>query len=278
MSELPGLTLAVGTVPTTPPERAGSTVQVWRDDGGAVCAYGYVLDGVACMLFPGFASYHLGREGRVTVMAQPSAQRQTVEDTYRRSVLPVALQVCGTQVLHASGVVAPRGVIAFCGRARSGKSTLAYAFARRGLAQWADDALPFVASPVAAEAIPLPFSPRLRPDAAAYFERLSEEGLPLPQPSQKAPSVPLAALLLLSRVGNGQAPQLRRLSAAEAFVSVLAHAFCFSLDPPGDRARMISQYLNVAGAVPTLEVRFPADLTLLSQVLDLIEGAIIERT
>jgi hypothetical protein len=94
------------------------------------------------MHLPGVASYRLHPGGgEVTAIPDPTAGSQRVASDYERTVLPMALQFAGREVLHASGILAPQGAVAFCAVSMTGKSTLAHEFSLRGYSLWADDAV-----------------------------------------------------------------------------------------------------------------------------------------
>ena len=152
------------------PDVTDPAVQVWRENDGTVCAYGYMVSGLYWMHFPGLGSYCFSSHSdEVIAFAQPSTQLDWIWDTYYRSVLPMALQVVGKEVLHASGVQTTGGTIAFCAISESGKSTIAYGLSRRGYPLWADDAVVFEISDRVVSTIPLPFRIRLRAASAQYF-------------------------------------------------------------------------------------------------------------
>jgi len=89
-----------------------------------------------------------------------------------REWLPMAYQVCGTQVLHASAVVHLKSdkIIAFCGDTGTGKSTMAYGFAKReGWEQIADDRLAFEVENGKIKPVFIPNHIQLRPGSAKFF-------------------------------------------------------------------------------------------------------------
>ena len=98
-------------------------------------------------------------ERRDLVEPDPAASRPLVIDWYRRAIAPMALQLLGMQVVHASAVLTDEGVVGFCAHSQTGKSTLAYGFGRRGYELWADDALAFDVVDGDARALPFPFDP-----------------------------------------------------------------------------------------------------------------------
>src|ERR687885_2742131 len=142
------LKLSIASPPATPPrlfEETDPDVEVWRHHDGTVTAYGTSCDGRHWMRMPGVGTFEF-RTGSDVVGAFPEgdADDDLVRDAFRRAVLPMALQVLGREVLHASAVLGPRGVVALCAVSETGKSTVAYGLSRRpGYELWADDAVAF---------------------------------------------------------------------------------------------------------------------------------------
>ena len=145
-------------------------MQVWRENDGTVSAYGYIASGQHWMHFPGLGSFCFSSHSdEVIAFAEPSARLDWLRDTFYRSVLPMALQVFGKEVLHASAVETTYGAIAFCAISESGKSTIAYGLSRRGHPLWADDAVVFEISDHEVWSHPMQFEIRLRAASAQYF-------------------------------------------------------------------------------------------------------------
>jgi hypothetical protein len=200
-----------------------------------------------------------------------------IEETYCRSVLPMVLQACGTEVLHASAVQTG-GVVALCGTSGVGKSTIAFAMSRRGHRIWADDAVAIDLSGQSLVALPLPFEMRLRPRAAAFFgvePQAAGDASPAGPMDQADPSpAPLTALCVLSRgeeERRGWGVRIERLRPSAALPTLLAHAYCFSLEDPGLKRAMVQHYMELAGRVPVFALRFRPGLELLPLILDEIE-------
>jgi hypothetical protein len=246
-----------------PPDVAGSDVEVWRDHDGTVLAYGHIVDGLHRMYLPGLASFCFGQDVEgVTALPHWPVREDLILDAYYRTVLPMALQVRGLEVLHASAVLTPRGVVALCAVSGTGKSTVAFGLSQRGWPLWADDAVAFETSEPGARAIPLPFGTRLRPGAAAFFGQDTAVTRPRPH-SGEGQRVPLAALLVLNRThdgSDGAAVRIRQLSSAQAFVDVLAHAYCFSLQDLKRKQSMMHHYLDLVARVPVFEIRLRSGL------------------
>jgi len=256
--------------PRIPP--ASASVQVWRDAQGEE-AFCWAENARYWMSLPGLACFSVDPLGAVvTATPEPSANPDKVCDVYRRRVLPLALQALGAEVLHASAVLGPGGLVTLCGVSRSGKSTLAYALSRRGYVVAADDAVAFTRSQRGSVAISLPFSLRLRPSAAEFFGLSQAPSIGYEKALGDA-LVPLAAVFLLSRrEGSGRGVTVRRLPPAPALVALLTHAYCFSLQDAGRKRQMITQYLGLVTKVPVFDVRFYPGLENLQAILDRLEA------
>jgi len=82
----------------------------------------------------------------------------------------------------------------------------------------------------------------------------------------------LLAVCVLRRVEAASAPiAMRRLSSAEAFAAVLAHAYCFTLQDKERKRQMIRNYLGLTAGVPILDVCFRSGLANMPVTLDAIE-------
>jgi hypothetical protein len=266
-----------------PPKMVSAEGEVWYDGAGEPCAYGMITDGHHWLHLPGLASFCFTDTGEeVRVIAQPPPQYDLIRDTYFRSVLPLAFQARGTEVLHASAVHTSRGIVALCAVSGTGKSTLAVGLSQRGYRVWADDAVAVATTGERVMALPFPFTLRLRPDAVAFFRtgRFSlSPGLPHASAGEEQrKSRPLVALCILDRVQEGNeenaAVEILRMSSAQAFPAVLAHAYCFSLRDTPRKQRMVQQYLDLVARVPTYTVRFRSGLEHLTAILDGIERVI----
>jgi hypothetical protein len=224
------------------------------------------------MRLPGVGVYRWNESSDgVTAIPEPGAGDEAVLDTFHRCVLPMVLQTRGIQVLHASAVLQPDGVIGLCARSRTGKSTLAFALSRElDRPLWADDALAFEAGPGReVTSVPLPFSLKLREPSAVHFGVSAPPAAPPPPPA-----APLRALFTLSRLEALAAPRVERLSPARAFTALLEHAYCFDVEDPAPRGPMVGHYLELGARVPAFELRFPSDLDLLPATLAEIERAL----
>jgi hypothetical protein len=280
--KIPSLRIAEATAEALQPWKIPpSCLQVWRDADGVDRAHCFVLQGRHWIHVPGVANFSFSIPADVVTaiprFAIPTAQ---VHETYRRSVLPLVLQAAGTEILHASGVRASEGVVAFCGVSGVGKSTIALALSRRGVPLWADDALAVDTAGSSICSTPLPFEMRLRPQAAAFFGSPSPHGSGAERTAssnaEDKEGVPLVAVCVLERLGTGSCGvEVERLRPSAALPRLLAHAYCFSLKESGSKRRMIQHYVDLSARQPVIEVRFQPALERLPAILDAIERAVI---
>ena len=252
--------------------------EVWRDNAGAICARGIVHDGHAWMELPGVAVFHFDRaRNTVTALPERSVADDVLCDTYYRAALPMALQFFGLEVLHASAVRTALGVVAFCAISETGKSTTVAALSSRGYPAWADDAVPVGIDHggSGALAFAVPFRMRLSTASAPKSHDVDDSlRWPAPGPIELV-STPLAALCVMQRVDTSRyAAEVRRLSAVEALIALLPHAYCFSLADPDRKRLMMRRYIDLAARVPTFSVTVATGLEKLPAVLDQIESSI----
>jgi hypothetical protein len=262
--------LALPRDPSQNPE-----VEIWRDIHGGVAAYAEIRGNEYRMHLPGLASFSFSPCGNEVAAAVPKTIREDlVVEMYRRRVLPMALQVCGHEVLHSSAVRSAAGVTALCGLSEVGKSTLAYGLSRRGYSLWADDSVAFDISENGSSSILLPFNLRLRPAASAHFavEETSANDLnhyDFPIGSETAP---LTTVCVLRRADCAETPvTVKRLSLAEAFSAALDHACCFVPQNAARKRRMMHNYLDLAAQTPFFDICFQPGLENLPVILDAIE-------
>jgi hypothetical protein len=230
------------------------------------------------MEVPGVATFRFDRGDRsVEAIENRGVDRDLVYDTYYRAALPLALQFFGFEVLHASAVRTPAGVVAFCAVSETGKSTTVGALSRRGYTLWADDAVTFQINDgdLGAHALAVPF--RLRLDSIAASAIRDTDGAPRwPKPGPiELKSAPLAALCVLRRENGAlRAAEVKRLSRIDSVIALLPHAYCFTMDDPDRKRLMMCRYIELAQRVPTFAVTIASGLEKLSDVLDEIEHSI----
>ena len=267
--------------PAVPPIGAPG-LQVWRNRRGGVVASGFRHGGQYWMHWPYLATFGFSLDDSfITAFPEVAAPVDLIWDTYRRSVLPMALQAMGLEALHASAVLASSGVIAFCAASETGKSTVAFGLHRRGFSQWSDDGVVFQTDRTSMTTLPLPFEVRLRSGSEEIFgndvplaTRFRDNG-----PGDQMHSVPaaLTAICVLTRVErtlfDGPA-RIERVLPAEAFRAVLAHAHTFDPFNGPRREQMLRTYLDLVARVPIFEARFAPAREQVEALLDTLVGGL----
>lgn len=251
------LEMAPGRRPARRPGPGDPRVRAWRGVAGEIWAYALSEGGDHWVRLPGLATFHVASGAdKVIAFPEPAAPAEQVRDSFHRAVLPFAVQALGGEALHASAVLAAPGAVGLCGASGAGKSTLAYALSRRGHPLWADDALLLAPRGDEVLARRSPFALRLRPAAAAHFGiscAAPELSPATPSSGPAGERVRLAALFVLERSPASEG--VERLAPARAFLALLPHAYCFSLEDRECRRRMVEAYLQVAERVPVFLLR-----------------------
>ena len=237
--------------------------------------------------FPGQVDFALDRVAgsspaafAVTAWPVAGCPARTVRSLYTNAIVPIVGNHSGGLFLHGSAVAVDglRGAIAFLGLSRSGKTTLAGAFARSGHPFLTEDVIDIDRRGEDYWIRPKPSPLRLFADSAAHLmgfdatfdmqdgkqEVADEAALPF-----ASDPVPLRRIFVL---GADHAAKLaiRRYSAPEALAVMLEHAFILDVE---DAARLREHFLRIADlgqAVPCHSLDYPRDYNELPAVIDAI--------
>jgi hypothetical protein len=268
------------------PDATDPSVHVWGDRHGDVRAHSHTVGDRYWMHLSGIASYSFDRLGHeVAAYPERHVSDRLVRDAYRRTVVPMILQVHGYEVVHASAILMRQSVVAFCGISETGKSTLAYGLSRTHDCQlWADDSLVFRACENGFGAVALPFSSRLRVASARFFG----ENRPIKSASSDwdhfdgaiGPLAPVSAVCALVRDSELDADRVvavRRLPRDESLVYALTNANCFSFEDSARKKETLEQYLGFASQVPFYEIRFRPGFDHMDRVIDDVARILKQR-
>lgn len=254
----------------------------WINPDGGVSAEFRRIPGGYCARFPGQADFAISLE-TMHVRGTPDngTPLAVVETLYRNAIEPIVANHLGGLNLHGSAVLGPQGAIAFLGLSRSGKTTLAGAFARAGHPFLTEDVLSLLPDGAGYHVQPHRPVLRLFHDSAEFLlgaepgwedEESKQElaaGGSLPFADKSAP---LAAICLLGP-GDSTDVALTRLGAAEALSQLIRHAFVLDVE---DRARLAAHFGRLgelAASVPCHALDYPRSYAQLPEVI----GAILER-
>lgn len=227
--------------------------------------------------FPDIAVFLSSPEGTsVEVFPDPGIPEETVRHLLLDQVLPYLTEAWGLDAFHASGLVTPRGAVAFLGVTGRGKSTLAAALARRGFPVLCDDCF-CVHERANGSYRARPWYPgvRLWPDqvqavdagdstVVAHYTRKRRTWTPPVQ----AVDHPLSAMVLLDPPASDGRVGIRRISPRDAAVELTRHAFF--LDPqdfPRFR-RFFDRVARMSENVPMFRLSYPRTLEALDRVAE----------
>jgi hypothetical protein len=276
MYQLPTFTILQTLSPHAVPHEDDPESEVWYDYAGELRAVGHTIDGEPWIHVLGVATYHLAANHTViTAYPHKNANPNDIVDRYHRNTLPLALQLQGLSVLHASSVQNEHGVIGLCAYSMTGKSTLAYGLQERGYRLWGDDALVLVPGKAQTMSLPLPFRMRLREASAHHYQLSLAEAAPRwegPTAYQDCPDpAPLRALFILER-SQEQASIIESacLKATEAYTALFDHLFMVNFIDEALRRKTLQTYLQLVAVVPVFRITFRAGLEHLPQLFDTI--------
>lgn len=246
------------------------------DGKGRPTAYTWVSRGRPHVYVDGVATFGFDACSCVaTAWPDNGVQQPQVIDTYHATALPLGLQ--GThdyEAIHASAVLAPRGVAAFCGASEVGKSTTAFELSQRGHPVWADDAVAFEVS-VRGSVIStsLPFSLKLRRETELCLRR--DDTACAGEPPIVQPRSPLAIVFVLQRTSRealrGEPVDIEQMAASDALVALLPNAYRFRPQSRDRERRVMQSYLELVVNVPVFRLRFVPGLERTEALLDAIE-------
>jgi hypothetical protein len=235
----------------------GPVRQRWLDVDGALVATGGADRERWWMHWPSLGTYVFGSDGPVVAYPVPGSSYAALEDSFTRGVIPVVMLARGCEALHGSAVLNGSGVVGFCARSGTGKSSLALALARQGTVLWADDtvALPWADDRV--ESVALPFPVRVDDKAREALGRRVDVRF-----ADAGTRETLRRVYFLTRdatMDPGR-PELTPVTGGSRFERLLAHAHPFELATDARRRVMIERLLRIAAAVPLYELRFAPSL------------------
>lgn len=234
--------------------------------------------------FPGQAEFDIAPDlARVRGLALDGGPEGALDTLYHNSIVPLIGNHCGGLFLHGSAVAGNTGAIGVLGLSRSGKTTLAGAFARAGYPFLTEDVLEL--RPAAHAYMVAPQRPVLRVfgDSAAFLtgdrtrDRAEAPKGELPA-SDLVPftesAAPLRGLCLLGP-GEAAGVALDPLGEAEALRQLFGHAFLLDVE---DRAVLNAHFDRLArlvARIPCYALDYPRRYEQLPGVIETVAGEIL---
>lgn len=257
--------------------RTSAPEERFLDASGNVCALARRRGGDFIIEVPDVGLFEVCADGSFrTVSRVADAADAEIGRALDRIVRPLALQLGGAEILHASAVSRGDRVLVLVGLSQAGKSTLAAALAasNRGWVGRADDhvCLRFESGLPMQEV--LSFAPELRPASATWLAsqpafRLSG----LSTATSDAPLLPVGGVLLLRPSGSGERTSLsiEPVLPGQAFGEVFVHAHVLSLENPARKRALVEHFLHFAETVPTARMARPEGLDHVPAIIEAIE-------
>jgi hypothetical protein len=240
----------------------GPVLQRWEDNDRRLIATGGGSPDDWWVHWHGLATFRFGEAGPVRARLVDPALEPQVRDLFSRAIVPMALLARGFEALHASAVIAARGVVGLCGLSGTGKSTLAMALSvHAGLPHFADDALVYRVADGEPIGIRIPFPVRVEATALATADNRSTSQPPAGQTNGRA----LWRIYQLVRdesVDPGF-PKFAAVPSENRFTLLLSHAHPFDLAGPQRRRQFVENVMALARQVDVWECRFAPELTAL---------------
>lgn len=257
----------------------------YHDEAGHVWLTVGRYEGGYLLRFTELANWFLSHDAReVHCYAAASTPLETIGHLFANHIIPLVLAQWGLQVLHASTVWTPFGAVAFVGRSRAGKSTLAASLGQDKYPVLGDDYLRVEKHGDQLLAIPAQPCLRLYPDSinalglsmpywrpVAHYSNKRRIQLDCPHVSFCRHRTILRRLYVITppeetETQPGATVRIEALSFPDAFVALLGHSFR-GLSTHADSLQ--KEFARLASLVPLLDVyclRFRRDFALLPQV------------
>jgi len=142
----------------------------WFLPGGELWLSVAKMDEGYLLRFNGLGDFYISSSIKeIVIMPRPGIPLETIQHLLLDQVIPLIINLKGGEVLHASAVLTPQGLIAFIGPTGSGKSTTAGIFLQDGNALLTDDCLALIEKDGNIYGVPAYPGLRLWDDAMKYL-------------------------------------------------------------------------------------------------------------
>lgn len=276
------MTVLKVTEPREQSPMEGAPSDRWIDPAGACVAEFFRDEDGYLVRFPGEVDFSIDQAGeRVSASPVPGVGPDRVRRLFENSIQPLVGNHRGGLFLHGSAVAIDGAAIAFLGHSRSGKTTLAGAFARSGRPFITEDVVDLERQGQNYLIHPKSSGLRLFADSAEFlFGAAREADLREGKLAYDGDGyfdfhdgpAPLRAMFLIGKDHTANF-SVSRLPDERALTSLMQHAFILDVE---DRARMKAHFARLADLaehVPVFTLGYPRDYAVLPDVMDAVLNA-----
>lgn len=247
----------------------------WVTAGSQDAAYFYRTHQGFLVRFPGVVDFQISADGsQALALPVPSAPHEAVVDLFHNAIIPLTDNHRGALSLHGSAALYKGAALGFIGQSRSGKTTLAGAFAMEGHPFITEDIIRLARISERYEVAPTRPVLRLFNDSAAHLSAKSKEEVAAGKARFSASEVlpfapsraPLRTLFLLERAGVSQI-EVERIGAVQALTSLLQQAFILDVE---DNDRLSDHFARIgllAESMPCFRLDYPRRFDILPEVI-----------
>jgi hypothetical protein len=211
----------------------------------------------------------------------PGVSPSSVRHYLNNQVIPMVLNYRGTEVLHASSIVADEGALVFVGNGGYGKSTIAASLLDSGFRLLSDDAVPIQIrrGQVWTESGPAeinlwPRMHRLLSKDPGPSNSVKKQILAVPQDRHQVGKLRVARIYLL-QPSSGSSVSITSLEGRECLIELVRSAHRLDLKNGSMLQRQLEILHQVSSQVAFRRLRFPAGLPEPQKVLGAILGDLV---
>ncbi len=237
--------------------------------------------------FHDLADFEIDKTGsKIICKPRPGIPDDTIQHLLLDQVIPLAINLRGGEALHASAILAPRGVVAFAGPAGSGKSTITASLLKMGYPFVSDDCLALQEKAQSIYAIPAYPGLRLWKDAEAYLFRdngnkksvahytsklrVDIEENPESYSSEPKPFVRLYDIMNSLETDETSDIMIEKLSTRDSFMALVRCAFRLDITDQKMLVRQFHFLKRLATRVSIRRLSFPRNFNLLPALQETI--------
>jgi hypothetical protein len=259
----------------------------WTLAGGAKWLSCAKTEGGYLLRFNELADFTIDRNGReIVCMPKSGIPEDTIQHLLLDQVIPLVINLKGSEALHASAVLTPQGVVAFAGPAGSGKSTITASLLKTGYPFVSDDCLTLQEKDENIYALPAYPGLRLWKDAEAHlFEengdkesvahytgklRVAIEERPESYSPEPKPFVQLYYIINSPETDEISDITIERLSPRDSFMAFVRCAFRLDITDQEMLARQFHFLKQLAAQVSVRRLSFPRKFELLPALQEAI--------